>query len=128
MPRTIDITFTLPWTLSGIRITCAALTTANRMLLRDWQRAGTPVPALYQSGVRYRLLPGPERFSWIPIVLRRKTGDCDQLACWRAAELQEQGIDAVAVPIRRRENLMHIVVKHPDGRIEDPSRVLGMGK
>jgi hypothetical protein len=52
------------------------------------------------------------------------------LACWRAAELQAQGIAAHPVFVWRKmkngSHLYHIVVRWPDGRLEDPSKRLGM--
>ncbi len=56
--------------------------------------------------------------------------NCEDLACWRAAELRVRGIRARAFFTRDRRSdgttLYHIMVKLPDGRIEDPSRQLGM--
>jgi hypothetical protein len=57
--------------------------------------------------------------------------NCEDLACWRAAELRVRyGIQAEPTFIwKLRPNggyLYHILVKLPDGRIEDPSRTLGM--
>lgn len=125
--RRIEIGLDVPWTPEGVRVACAALTTINRLLMRWWARAGRPAPSLYRSGVTYTRRP-PEHFEAFPAVLRRGAGDCDQLACWRAAELRERGIGATAVPIQKRRDLMHIVVRWPDGRIEDPSKLLGMGR
>ena len=127
--QTVRIEFEVPWNTDGVRIACAALTTANLLMLRYAQRAGRPFPQLYSSGVRYKRQPmvaGQERFQPIPRVLRRGNGDCDQLACWRAAELQLQGELARAIPVRVNPRLMHVVVRRGDGRIEDPSKILGM--
>lgn len=110
-----------------MRVACAALTTINRLFLRAApQIAGKPFPPLYRSGVRYQRQLGRERFLPIPLVMSKRAGDCDQLACWRAAELQEQGIKARAVPRFVSPRMMHVVVVWPDGRVEDPSRKLGM--
>lgn len=57
--------------------------------------------------------------------------NCEDLACWRAAELRVRH-NIMAEPTfiwKLRANggyLYHILVKYPDGRIEDPSRTLGM--
>lgn len=59
--------------------------------------------------------------------------NCEDLACWRAAELTVRG-GVKATPTFRfkpRANgsmLYHIVVLLPDGSIEDPSKKLGMGR
>lgn len=95
-------------------------------------RANPKVPLLYESGVRYEEEPpGQEDWQDIPTCLWRKVGDCEDLACWRAAELQVRfGIKAVPTfTWQERPNgsyLYHITVQLPDGKIEDPSRRLGM--
>lgn len=57
--------------------------------------------------------------------------NCEDLACWRAAELRVRyGVLAEPTFIWKLRPkggyLYHILVKLPDGRIEDPSRTLGM--
>lgn len=89
-------------------------------------------PPLYRSGVRYREEPpGCEDWDTIPVMLRRGWGDCEDLAAWRVAELVLRGVQARPAirwkPRRVGGTLFHIVVRLPDGRIEDPSRRLGMG-
>jgi hypothetical protein len=63
----------------------------------------------------------------------RAEGDCEDLAIYLAADLQVfEGVEAwpkvLTFPPRpgRRFWLFHIVVELPDGRIADPSRLLGM--
>jgi hypothetical protein len=95
-------------------------------------RAHPEVPLLFKSGVRYaEEPPGQEDWQDIPTTLKLGWGDCEDLACWRAAELRvRHGIQAEPTFIwKLRPNggyLYHILVKYPDGRIEDPSRTLGM--
>jgi len=60
-----------------------------------------------------------------------RAGQCEDLACWRAAELVvRHGIQArpdfTCDARGDGSRLYHIVVRLPDGRIEDPSRNLGM--
>ena len=88
-------------------------------------------PHLYASGVYYRAeAPGQERWRSVPWVLKRGHGDCEDLACWLAAQHTLRG--SPARPVARRGRLRggkrtyHIVVQRSDGRIEDPSRRLGM--
>jgi len=111
-----------------VRPLLEALVLVNRLYLRTHH-----VPPLYRSGVRYKQEPDdgtPEEFAAIPEVLRRGWGDCDDLAPWRVAELQEAGERArIRITWRRRPNgrrLYHVVVRRADGRVEDPSRLLGM--
>jgi len=88
-------------------------------------------PALYRAGVRYEREPeGQERWLSIPHVLAQRWGDCEDLACWRAAELVLAG-ERTARPVFKsrwspRGHLYHILVERADGSIEDPSRKLGM--
>ena len=88
-------------------------------------------PSLYQSGVRYvEEPPGMEDWRDIPTCLRERQADCEDLACWRAAELNvRQGIAAIPIFGFRNVNgniVYHVRVQYPNGHIEDPSRILGM--
>lgn len=89
-------------------------------------------PSIYDAGVIYKEEP-PGREDWqdIPTSLRRKDMDCEDAATWRAAELSvRQGIDArPTFTWKQRPSgafLYHIQTTYPDGRVEDPSRTLGM--
>lgn len=91
------------------------------------------LPPLYRSGVRYEQEPlrdGKRQERWLTPdqVYAQRWGDCEDLAAWRAAELRQRGIPARAVAIRTGAKKFHAVVRWPDGSIEDPSRLLGMGK
>lgn len=89
-------------------------------------------PPLYESGVRYEEEPpGQEDWQDIPTCLRMRVGDCEDLACWRAAELvvRQRVLARPTFTFKRRANggyVYHIQVKLPNGQIEDPSRILGM--
>lgn len=99
---------------------------ANLMHLR----ANPETPLLARSGVRWRE-PHGAKLSSIPAVLARGHASCASLSCWRAAELRHAGYGAS--PVVRRQGagegrlLYHVVVSRWDGRLEDPSRALGMG-
>ena len=113
----------------------------------DHLRAYPKTPSLYDSGVVYeREPPGREDWQDIHTTLRRGGGDCEDLATWRAAELLVRGIPAKAfgkprpmlIPASCPEGaltcqdepqmgtLWHILVRLPNGKVEDPSRNLGM--
>jgi hypothetical protein len=89
-------------------------------------------PPLYTAGVRWQKETpthgghNEERFLTIPLVRMLGWGDCDDLAAWRAAELQRSGERARAVVYAVRPGLWHVVVRRGDGSIEDPSTRLGM--
>lgn len=91
-------------------------------------------PLLYDSGVRYEQEPPRlEMFKSIPLILQEPRNiDCEDLACWRVAELRRRfGIGAGAFYYWRELpgkniKMFHIQVIYPDGSIEDPSARLGM--
>lgn len=87
-------------------------------------------PPIYASGVRYRREPKEIREEWktIPVVLADGHGDCEDLACWRAAELAAAGEHAVPHIYRTGSGGYHVVVRRGDGSLEDPSAKLGMVK
>lgn len=115
-------------------ILLGSLAAWNEALIRESRARGVLLPALYEAGVRYQREPFP-REDWLDVleVIQRRQGDCEDLACWRVAELRAAGVEARPGFIRRRvltaegwQTVYHIVVLWPDGRIEDPSRILGM--
>ena len=64
----------------------------NALYLSDCAilRARPNIPRLYDTatGVRYQREPrGQEDWKDIPSIIRDHHGDCEDLACWRAAEL-----------------------------------------
>jgi hypothetical protein len=119
----------VPWSTANHLIgPLAALTALNEQYLREHPNT----PKLYESGVRYsregkyRLGRQKEKWLTVPLVLILKRADCEDLACFRASEHRVAGVAAVAVPVESSIGY-HIVVRMPNGTIEDPSRVLGMG-
>jgi hypothetical protein len=118
-------------TLDGqgqIDLALEAMTRLNVGLLR-----GRSVPTLYSSGVRYapeiggRDDHGREAWLTVPELYARGRGDCEDLACALAAEYRRRGIAATAIAKPSTVGF-HIVVRTPDGKLHDPSRVLGMGR
>lgn len=94
----------------------------------DWLRRNPRAPKLYASGVRYRPDPigSAEDFRTVPRVLAAGSGDCDDLAAWRVAELRLQGVRAHPDVIKIKQGLWHVFVRLPGGGAEDPSAHLGM--
>lgn len=121
-------TFFIPLDGVTLNVLLDALTKCNLHYLQTHP----DTPTLYQSGVCYEREPD-DREDWqsIPETLDRRSGDCEDLACWRAAELQFSGIDARAfhtmIPTVSGGPLYHIRVR-VGGDVEDPSRRLGMGR
>jgi hypothetical protein len=121
----------LPQLLDGSTLEplCEALTVINERYLRQVPRT----PNLYESGVRYTLLP--EYWMSIPWALWYASlgygVDCKVLAAWRAAELRvrygERGARCVWSKYEMPGKVVyHVRVRRADGRIEDPSVLLGM--
>lgn len=113
-----------------VRLCLAGVVTVNRFTIRAGKGS---IPPLYRAGVRYRSEP-PDRdtFADLVRVLQQGHGDCAHLACWRVAELREAGERAtlrVTWKVSPSKRLFHVLVRRGDGvTIEDPSRILGMGK
>jgi hypothetical protein len=103
-----------------LRVALAGLTAMNRALLKMYS-----VPPLYDSGVVYRP-EHPDEWQTLDIVRARGYGDCEDLSTWRAAELQEEGVNAFADLYPVRPGKWHAIVVLPNGTIEDPSARLGM--
>jgi len=121
----MKVSLNVPANKATLTAALSGLVAANRVLLRRNRRA----PGLYASGVRYKAEPkGKEKWQTIPQVIAAGCGDCEDLASWRAAELQEMGIGARAEVIRTGPKMYHAIVRLPNGRIEDPSLKLGMKK
>lgn len=88
-------------------------------------------PHPYQSRVRYqREKRGQERWLGVRRLLRKRRGDCEDLAAYLAAWYRvRMGIHAKVVLIRFAKYgtvWYHAVVLLPDGSIKDPSKALGM--
>lgn len=98
-------------------------------------------PDLYEAGVTYKperrrvvsgeVLEYGEEWQTIPWVIYRGYGDCEDLGAWRAAELRQKYRIAANpyIKTRRMPNgfwRAHVVVRWPDGRLEDPAAKLGM--
>jgi len=104
----------------------------------DFLRAFPRTPLLYQSGVVYDRMQdevdacGDDAWADIPHVLAATRGDCEDLACWRVAELRVRfGVAAtVAVlfqpggdGVTRPRHLYHILVRWPEGLAGYPAGV-----
>ncbi|MGH7281599.1 MAG: hypothetical protein ACRELY_08765 [Polyangiaceae bacterium] len=96
-----------------------------------WLRENSSAPYLYASGVRYLEEPqGRDDWQDIPETLGLLHGDCEDLGCWRVAELRvranENALPHVRKSVAGPRTVFHVAVMRADGRLEDPSRILGM--
>ena len=88
-------------------------------------------PWLYESGVVYEEEPsGRDNWQDIPTTIELRVGDCEDLGCWRIAELRVRSREHARPVIRSsiigKQTVYHVAVQRSDGRLEDPSRRLGM--
>lgn len=109
----------------------ACLLEALTLVNVAWLRERGEVPSLYESGVLYEEEPqGRDDWQDIPETLSLRVGDCEDLACWRLAELRvrfrENARPFVKCAVYGPRTVYHVAVRRADGRIEDPSRILGM--
>jgi hypothetical protein len=84
-------------------------------------------PPIYSSKVRYkREARGREDWQSAVAAMRSGGADCEDLAAWCAASYRLAGVNARAIVKQVGPGLKHCLVLLPDGRIEDPSKRLGM--
>jgi len=88
-----------------------------------------PQRPLYRAGVVYDRRDADERWQLPAETAARGRGDCEDLASWRVAELRRAGErDARVIVKRTSPTVLHAMVRRANGRIEDPSRRLGMAR
>lgn len=121
--RPAVLTLTLPISAEYISAALEALTGINAVMIAE-----RGLPDVYDAKVTYRReRPGRERWQNAAETLALGYGDCEDLACWRAAWLRvNEAEPARAVAIPGGPHTIHIVVVRGDGSIEDPSADLGM--
>jgi hypothetical protein len=141
LPDTSDASHFVP-----LQIVLEAISRVNEYHCKRARRCGLPVPPLYTTGVRYIEEDGREEWLDLYGVLKQGGADCEDLAAWRVGELRAAGVKAdpvlkwrwvtreqalaAGLPIKRDADglwLVHCLVRFPDGTIEDPSKILGMG-
>jgi hypothetical protein len=104
------------------------LALVGRAQMLDPANHGIFPRSLYDSGIRYqREEPAEEQWQTPLQTARRGVGDCEDLAAYRVSELLVQG-ESGARPrvLTISPTLRHVVVARADGRLEDPSKMLGM--
>lgn len=95
------------------------------------ERIGTVPDKVREALNTLEQMTAGERFRDISRIIANGGGDCDNVAAWRCAELNELGIAASPyITWRQRPDggtTYHVIVRWPDGSSEDPSLLLGMG-
>lgn len=123
VPRGRDAYLRALGTLTAVDIWC---------LRQSMRRHGARFAPIYSS-VCYRREPkGKEEWLSVPALYRAGKGDCEDLTSARCAERLLVG-DFCRPDLIRQERrdgsvLYHVVVRNPDGTVEDPSAALGMYK
>lgn len=119
----------LPTERAEMEAALEGLVRVNQVILDRAFRRGHPLPALYRSGVRYRMAPGEkDRWKTAAQLLGDGYGICHSLAAWRAAEIRREGRPArviVRPSLSGKPGRFHAMVRHDRG-IEDPSARCGM--
>ena len=89
------------------------------------------LPPLYKAGVRYVREEDTEVWQDAITILRNREGDCEDLACYRIAELRNNGKKVqpyIRYKVGKDGYIYHVMVLRANGTLEDPSRILGMGR
>lgn len=113
----------------AIEALAEGLVRLNVVLLRKADEAGVELLPLYETDIVYRREPRGQEWWEHADDLRglqaKRSGDCEDLAAARAAELRyfEGEIARVAI-LRTSRGSFHAVVEREDGTLEDPSRIL----
>lgn len=113
----------------AIEALAEGLVQLNQFYMEHGIDNGVELPPLYESGIVYRREPKGREW-WEAAVdilglVAARTGDCEDLAAYRVAELRTfDGEDARLKVIRTSRGTFHAVVEREDGSIEDPSRIL----
>jgi hypothetical protein len=122
----IRVGFELHPDAARLRILLDCLVRLNLLQLKRHR-----LPSIYKAGVKYKREPlreegDFERWKTTAEILRDGEGDCEDLACARVAELRWHNKIRAVPWLIKHGNTWHVVVKHPDNHIEDPSARLGM--
>lgn len=122
---TIRVEMALGATAEEITAALEGLVAQDLEQIRVAELAGRPYPPLYASDVRYRREPrGRERWDSIAVIFANGSGDCEDLASARTAQLQRDGEPARAICVRTSRKTFHILVARATGEVEDPSRIM----
>lgn len=117
----------VPPVIEAIEGLADGLVQLNVVLLEISEANGIDWPGMYEMGITYRREPKGNEW-WesatdILGVLAGRSGDCEDLAALRAAELRVYDDDNARVKVIRTSRAFHAIVEHEDGTLEDPSRI-----
>ena len=123
----VHVRIALGTTPAQVRAAVLGLAGVSLVQMQEHAARGQRLPALYGGTIRYEREPADqERWQTAEETASRGYGDCEDLAAYRVAELQAQGVPATIKIRVVRPDLWHVLVEHPNGQLEDPSARLGM--
>ncbi len=125
----VPVTVRVPARRPYLLVMLNALANLNRLQLQQ----APQLPRVYSGTYRYVReqrdpATGQRKEQWrtfADMLEAGGQGDCEDLAAARVASLREQGINA-QFWLTRKGRMWHVQVRLPGGRIEDPSKRLGM--
>jgi hypothetical protein len=127
--RMLHLRIDVPPVPEALEAVAEGLVLLNVWYLSHASDNGIELPELYGSGIVYRREPHGREW-WesaadILGVVEDRSGDCEDLAAFRAAELRVyEDEDASVRVVRTSRGTFHAVVLRANGSIEDPSRKL----
>jgi hypothetical protein len=126
----LHVRIDVPPEVGALAAVAEGLTLLNVELMRIAEEKGMPdFPELYKSGVVYRREP-PGREWWESAsdllgIAKDRSGDCEDLSAYRAAELRYYDDENASVLITQNPSgNFHCRVLREDGTVEDPSLIL----
>lgn len=125
----LHVRIDLPPVPQLIEAAAEGLVQTNVALFAMAHARGVDLPPLYNSGIVYRPEP-PGREWWetahdLLDVVPDRSGDCEDLAAYRAAELRFfDGEPASVAIVTTPRGSFHAIVQRADGSFEDPSRLV----
>ncbi len=125
----LHVRINVPPIPEAIEAVAEGLVRLNVALMRYADERGVALPPLYESGIVYRREPRGREW-WesaedVAALANKRSGDCEDLASYRAAELRYWDGEVARVAIlRTARGTFHAVVEREDGTLEDPSRIL----
>lgn len=123
----LHVRVNVPPLIDAIEALADGLVQLNVVLLEHAEDHGVEWPGMYEMGIRYQREPKGREW-WenavdIVGVVADRSGDCEDLAALRAAELRLYEDEPATVKVVRTRRAFHAVVLRGDGSIEDPSRI-----